>query len=251
MNYPGETYSQAWSRDERELKPEIVRYFIPGTGGPRWPSQTGSMPLVISFKLPPSQVLDGSHDAQLAAFFAATPRLTYWSYWHEPEDDIARGAFTATAYRAAWTHIAAIARASGKPLRATLILMGWSTTKASGRTWTDYYPGPNTVDVLAWDCYSVGTRDTPATIYGTALDASMQAGKPWAIAETGVPSMKVPAAERKAKLAAMAKYLADAPQRPEFVTYFDSDPGAPNIAWGWNISHDPSAAAAWRSGQSG
>lgn len=252
MPYAGESYAHAWSRDEQEMAPEIVRYFDPGTGGPRWPSQTGSMPLVISFKLPPAQVLDGSHDAQLAAFFAATPRLTYWSYWHEPEDDIARGAFTAAAYRAAWTHIATIARASGKPLRATLILMGFSTKPGSGRTWTDYYPGPAVIDVLGWDCYSHGRTDTPATIYGSALTASLQAGKPWAIAETGVPSVQVPdRAERQAKLTAMASYLSHAQERPEFVTYFDSDPDAPNIGFGWNISHDPAAAAAWRAGQSG
>jgi hypothetical protein len=252
MQYAGESFAQAWSRDEQLLAPEIVRYFDPGTSGPRWPSQTGSMPLVISFKLPPAQVLDGSHDAQLAAFFAATPRLTYWSYWHEPEDDIERGAFTAAAYRAAWTHIAVIARASGKPLRATLILMGWSTTRASGRTWTDYYPGANVIDVLGWDCYAVGPHNTPETVYGTALDASLQAGKPWAIAETGVPSVQVPnRAARQAMLTAMASYLSHAKQRPEFVTYFDSEPGAPNAEFGWNISHDPGAAAAWRAGQSG
>jgi hypothetical protein len=252
MPYAGESYSHAWTRDEQSLAPEIVRFFNAGTGGPSWPARTGSMPLVISFKLPPAQVVDGSHDAQLAAFFAATPRLTYWSYWHEPEDDIARGAFTAAAYRAAWTHIAAIARASGKPLRATLILMGYSTKPGSGRTWTDYYAGSNVIDVLGWDCYSHGRTDTPSTIYGSALNASLQAGKPWAIAETGVPSVQVPnRAERQAKLTAMAKYLSDAPMRPEFVTYFDSDPDAPNIAFGWNISNDPGAAAAWRAGQSG
>jgi hypothetical protein len=252
MPYAGESYSHAWSRDEQSLAPEIVRFFNPGTGGPHWPSQTGSMPLVISFKLPPAQVVDGSHDAQLAAFFAATPRLTYWSYWHEPEDDIARGAFTAAAYRAAWTHIAVIARDSGKPLRATLILMGFSTKPGSGRTWTDYYAGPNVIDVLGWDCYSHGRTDTPATIYGSALNASLQAGKPWAIAETGVPSVQVPnPAERQAKLTAMATYLSNAQERPEFVTYFDSDPDAPNIAFGWNISHDAGAAAAWRAGQTG
>jgi hypothetical protein len=252
MPYAGESYSQAWTRDEQSLAPEIVRFFNAGTGGPSWPARTGSMPLVISFKLPPAQVVDGSHDAQLAAFFAATPRLTYWSYWHEPEDDIERGAFTAAAYRAAWTHIAAIARASGKPLRATLILMGYSTKPGSGRTWTDYYAGSNVIDVLGWDCYSHGRTDTPSTIYGSALNASLQAGKPWAIAETGVPSVQVPnRAERQAKLTAMAKYLSDAPMRPEFVTYFDSDPDAPNIAFGWNISKDPGAAAAWRAGQSG
>jgi hypothetical protein len=194
-------------------------------------------------------VLNGSHDAQLAAFFAATPRLTYWSYWHEPEDDIANGAFSAADYRAAWRHISAIARTANKPLRATLILMDWSVNPKSHRTWTDYYPGPDAIDVLGWDAYAWGPNYTPADVFGRVHDVSVQAGKPWAIAETGVAYMKVPdPAQRRSMLTAMSRYLATSSPAPEFVTYFDSDPGAPNIAWGWNISHDPSAAAAWLAG---
>jgi hypothetical protein len=250
MPYGGETKAEAMARDQQQLAPQVIRVY--DTGAPSWPTATGSLPLVLSFKLPPTQVLNGNYDAQLSAFFAATPQLTYWSYWHEPEDDIARGTFTAADYRAAWAHIAGLAKASGKPLRATLILMGYSLKPGSGRTWTDYYPGPDVIDVLGWDTYAWHGNDTGDSVYGPAMDASRLAGKPWAIAETGVGSVQYPnPAERQAKLTEMARYLATAPQRPEFVTYFDSDPDAPNIAYGWNISQDPAAAAAWKAGQSG
>jgi len=252
MPYGGETYPQALARSEQQLAPQLIRFYNHGGDGPSWPQSTGTRPLVISFKLPPRQVLNGSHDAQLKTFFAATPRPTYWSYWHEPEDNVAHGDFTAADYRAAWRHIAAIAKSSGKPLRATLILMGWTAKPASGRTWTDFYPGADVIDVLAWDCYAWGPNDTPASVYGAAQSVSQQAGKPWAISETGAGSKQFTnPVNRQSMLTAMARYLATAEPRPEFVTYFDSDPDAPRIEHGWNISSTPGAAAAWRAGQTG
>jgi hypothetical protein len=253
MRYGSETYAEAFARDRVQLAPEIVRYYIPGTGGPRWPSTTGSMPLAMSFRLLPADVLSGARDAQLTAFFAATPRLTYWSYWHEPEDDIARGTFTAAQYRAAWAHIAGIARASGKPLRATLILMGYTAQAYSHRTWTDYYPGSSVIDVLAWDAYAWTGNDTPESVYGPVRAASARAGKPWAVAETGVSSVAIPdPARRQALLTAMSRYLATAQPAPTFVTYFDSDPAGDVAGFqGWNISRNPAAAAAWVAGTTG
>jgi hypothetical protein len=251
MTYRGENYREALSRSERRLDPQVIRYFLPPGRRLSWPAVADDYPLVISFKLSPSKVLSGSHDAELRRFFAATPRPSYWSYFHEPEDNIARGQFTATAYRAAWKRIAAIADASGKPLQSTLVLMGYTAKPSSGRTWTDYYPGADVIDVLAWDCYAWTARDTPADVFDAALRVSLKAGKPWAIAETGVGAAQYPRqADRLAKLRAMSRYLATAPTRPEFVTYFDSDPGGQRH-YAWNISRDSAAAAAWRAGQHG
>lgn len=252
MPYGSETYADALSRVQGALSPQIIRNYH-GRGSPTWPHGTGSMPLIISFKLLPREVLDGSHDAQLTTFFAGTQRLTYWSYWHEPEDDIERGSFTAGDYRAAWAHIAAIARASGKPLRATLILMGYTVEQASHRTWTDYYPGSGVIDLIAWDSYAWNATATPESIFGQARAVSQQAGKPWAVAETGVSSVRVPdAAHRQSMLTAMSRYLATSKPAPVFVSYFDSDPpNAPPGFMGWNISKDPAAAAAWLAGRNG
>src|SRR4051812_5165163 len=93
MAYGGENYAQAFTRVGNQLKPETVRFFH--RGAPSWPTaKTGNSPLVISFALPPQEVVNGTHDAKLHAFFAAAPRPTYWTYKHEPEDDMERGAFT-------------------------------------------------------------------------------------------------------------------------------------------------------------
>jgi hypothetical protein len=250
MAYGSETFAQALARVQQQLHPQLLRRYI--NGAPSWPTATGGLPLVISFKILPKEVLSGSHDAQLAAFFAATPRRAYWSYWHEPENDIEHGRFTAADYRAAWVHIAAIARASGKPLVPTLILMGYTTKGSSGRTWTDYYPGRDVVDVLAWDCYARVAGETPENVFGSARAASVAAGKPWAVAETGVGSHVLPdPATRRAALTAMSKYLADSTPKPVFVSYFDSEPDAISRGFGWNITQDPAAAAAWLAGMSG
>lgn len=242
--YGGESFASALTRVQAQLKPQVIRFY--STSGPSWPTSTGDAPLVLSFKIAPAQVLDGSHDAQLTSFFARTPRPTFWSYWHEPEND---GLNTAD-YRAAWARIAGLAKASGKPLTATLILMDWSLNPKSGRTWTDYYPGPDVIDVLGWDAYLWGPKSTPDAVFGPVIAASKAAGKPWAVAETGVPSVQVSdPAQRQQMLTATARYLASADPAPVFVTYFDSDPGAPKIRYGWNVSHDPAASAAWVAGQ--
>lgn len=246
--YPGETYPQALARVEQQFQPQVLRIY--DTGAPAWPSgsrSTGNTPLIISFKLPPADVIAGKDDALLQQFFAATPRPTYYSYWHEPEDDVEKGHFTADQYRAAWAHIASLARASGKPLRATLILMGWTAMPSSHRNWEDYYPGGDVVDLIAWDSYAWGPNATPDHVFGPAQAATASVGKPWAVAETGVPAVQVPdPGQRQAMLTAMSHYLATQDPQPEFVSYFDSEPDG---HWKWNISRDPAAAAAWRAGE--
>jgi hypothetical protein len=116
-------------------------------------------------------------------------------------------------------------------------------------TWTDYYPGPDVIDVLAWDCYATTTDATPESMYGPARAASIAAGKPWAIGETAASASRFPdPASRQALLMAMSHYLATSNPKPVFVTYFDSDnSGQVN----GNISTTPTAAAAWLRGQAG
>lgn len=243
--FPGETITQAAARVEQQLKPQVIRHFC--TGAPAWPSWTDH-PLVISFKLPPTAVIGGQHDAELSAFFAATQRPSFWTYWHEPEDEIKKGQFTAADYRSAWARIAGIAKQSGKPLTATLILMGWTLQPQSNRNWRDYYPGDDVIDVLAWDVYLWDQDWTPQRSYDAARTVSQQAGKPWAVAETGVGVVQHPdPGTRQAKLTAAAHYLATCSPRPMFVTYFDSDPSGDK--YGWSISRDSAASAAWLAGQ--
>ena len=227
---------------------EIIRYFATS---PVWPQTTGDRPLNISFKWAPRDVLAGRHDAEFAAWCSRAPedRPTWWTYWHEPENEVADGTFTAADYRAAWRRLTPIARATGNPmLRATLVLMEWNLQKASGRNWRDYYPGADVLDVFAWDCYyRPSQKRSPADVYAAARAVSVGEGLPWAVAETAVSSNDVTdPAERRRILTGLSTALAASDPAPVFVCYFDSEVGGP---LGWNITRDPAAAAAWNAGR--
>ena len=129
---PGESRAEALQRVDATFGPvEVVRLYSDGLP-PQWSevsSQVGDRPVVVSFKAPPSQVLSGALDDQLAAWFAAAPTThdAYWVYFHEPEDDVERGAFTAAEFVRAWVHIEALAEQAGNDrLRATVVLMCWT-----------------------------------------------------------------------------------------------------------------------------
>jgi beta-mannanase len=169
--------------------------------------------------------------------------VTWWTYFHEPENDIDAGAFTAAQFRTAFRHVAALAAQAGNNnLRATLILMGFTTVSPS-RTWTDYYPGADVVDVLGWDVYNHNAANgiaytPPADVFGKVVAASLAAGKPFGIAEIGAPLLPTdPGAGRAAYLRATADYLRSA--GAQFVTYFDSTNG------GNYVLDDAASVAAW------
>ncbi len=183
---------------------------------------------IVSFKLEPREVLSGSYDAQLRRWFATAPttRTTWWSYRHEPEDNIARGSFTAAQFRAAFAHISALAAKVDNPsLKATLILQCYTANPNSGRRFADYYPGGAAVDVIGWDCYNhktkVGTYGSPETLTGKAIELSRSVGKPWGIAELGSTKVKTDPGQGRADwLTRSARYLYD--QGATFVSYFDT-----------------------------
>jgi hypothetical protein len=174
----------------------IVRVYFPGLPGPRAWAGLNKSAVIVSFKALPAAVLSGADDARLRQFFATAPRghAIYYSYYHEPEDNIAAGQFTAAAYRAAWKHIAALADAAGNPyLHSTLILMNYDLVPASHRNWRDYLPGGSVISVLAWDAYPVGSATNqdpkptpPARFMGPAIAASRSAGLPYGFAEFGL-----------------------------------------------------------------
>lgn len=158
-------------------------------------------PVVVSFKLPspdkavnsPKSVLAGKHDAALTAWFKGLTagQEVYYSYIHEPEDNIAAGEFSAADYTAAWRRIVTLARASGSPakLRATMILMQWTLNPASKRNWLDYYPADDVIDVFGWDFDGLAADanhgNYPDNIYGFTQAPAIAAlrNKPWLVAE--------------------------------------------------------------------
>lgn len=189
----GETWTNGLVRHDTTIGPlDIVRVF--NTGLPAaWTDSKAAQcnrPVCVSFKALPADVNAGKHDAFFTSWFASLPKNSHkiwWCFYHEPEDNITSGAFTYAEFRSAFRRIAGFANAANNPnLFNTLILMAYTMNPASGRTFSNYYPGNDVVDVIGWDAYSaIGKYDSPATVYGAAIDKSEEYGKPWAICETG------------------------------------------------------------------
>jgi hypothetical protein len=238
---------------------EVVRVFYPGLPG-AWPGQAGDVggPIVVSFKANPVDILSGKYDSYLANWFETMPlhRDIWWTYWHEPEDDVANGNFTAQQWRDAYRRIAGLADAANHPrLYNTVILMCWTLDPRSGRNFDNFFPGSDVVEALGWDCYSVPNQTTPyaspETMYGQALAKTRQLGLMFGIAETG--SLLAPSDPtgqlRGDWLRRVGHYLGR--NNADFVCYFDSVVGGDfrlldgPSATGWRDvvstfgSHDP------------
>lgn len=212
--------------DELLGRLDVVRVFNEDFPVP-WPGKAPGRNVVVSFKLPPEQVTAGVHDEAMTAWFREAPDDVdvHWSYWHEPEDDIEDGVFTAEQYRAAFAHLQELAREAGGPrLRSALILQSYTTRPESGRDWRDYYPGDEAVDVFAWDVYNRPEREggysPPAQLMGAQVDASRSVGKPFAVAELGSVLAEGDDGSGRAQwLREVGDYLKA--QDAVFVTYFD------------------------------
>lgn len=225
----GETYAQAVQRavgTYGELG--VIRRYYSGLPA-SWPTieqAVGSIPVVVSFKANARAVTSGRYDDRLRSWFAAAPtdRPTYWVYFHEPEDNIAAGSFTAAQFRAAWKHVYALAAEAGNPqLRATLTLMCYTLET---RNWRDYFAGAQYVDILAWDCYNKRMASDrygdPAGLFSQAIETTQDAGLPVAIAEFGAMLLRRDDGSSRAEwLTQCARYLAD--HHAVFVSYFDTD----------------------------
>ncbi len=212
----------------------IVRIFDPGMvmawDKPRTQMVAGR-DLVISFRPSPQEVLTGKYDAEFSRWFKQAPSNVniFWSYIHEPEPMIDQGKFTAEQYRRAWQRIEGIADSVCRSnMYPTLILTGWTTTPASKRDWRTYYPGASVIDVMAFDPYN-GVHDpgrdyyaSVPSMFDSAVRVAREAGKPWAIAETGSRKIKSDpsGSQRAAWLNEMASYSRQ--NGATFVTYFQS-----------------------------
>jgi hypothetical protein len=233
MQRSGESWTTAVARQDRTLgRSSILRVFYPGLPQ-AWPGRAGQINrnVVVSFKANPKDVVSGRYDSRLRSWFAQAPhdRKIFWSYYHEPEDNIAAGQFTAAQYRAAWTHLKSLADKAHNPkLRSTLILMAYSLKKSSGRNWRSYYPGSSVIDVLGWDAYNVGAGSrkylSPKDIYQLPARVSRAAGKPFGFAEWGSLRLAGDDGSRRAAwIGASSRYIAKT--GAQFSTYFDSTVG--------------------------
>lgn len=209
---------------------DVVRVYYPGAPQP-WPGPAGGVnrSVVVSFRILPKDVLSGRYDSQLTSWFKNAPRdrQIWWTYIHEPENDIAAGRFTASAYRAAFQHIAAIAnRNQPSNMHSTLILMCYTLQSSSHRNFYDYYPGSSAVSTLAWDCYnkSKGSRyEAPSTLLDTALSFTHKLGKTFGVAEYGSAVISGDAAGRASWVKAVGLYAHA--NGAAFTCYFNSPRG--------------------------
>ncbi|HEU0102880.1 MAG TPA: hypothetical protein VFR07_11235 [Mycobacteriales bacterium] len=228
-----ENWTEAMTRAEQDYgRLAVIRLFDANAPDP-WKTIRGKVtnhPVIASWKIPPGEVLSGAHDQKLRTWFQNAPRTrpTWFSYIHEPEDDVERGSFAADEYRAAFARISALADEAGNPrLKATLILQCYTVNPRSGRDWLQFYAGDAAVDVIGWDCYNHKTNTPigygkPSDLFGKAIEASRSVQKPWGVAEVG--SLVQPGDDgtgRGAWLTAVARYLFN--QNAQFVSYFDTN----------------------------
>ena len=216
----------------------IVRVYYPGLPSSNaWSGGLASAnhsAVIVSFKALPRTILSGADDAALRHFFdtAPTGHAIYWSYYHEPEDNIAAGQFNVADYKAAWAHIVALARAAHNPaLHSTLILMSWDLVKASHRNWRNYLPGGGIISVLGWDAYPVGSATNvnpqltpPGGFMGPAIRASNSVHLPYGFPEFGLSTPK----GRPGWLKSVGNYIMHSGAL--FASYFDGNAAVPDAA---------------------
>ncbi len=225
--------------------PQVYRMFYSGLPQQSFRGSNADYgpPVVVSFKAIPNEVLSGAYDNYLRSWFRSIPshRKVWWSYWHEPEDDIEDGRFTAAQYRAAWEHILTLAPRRST-LRATMILMGFSLLKKT-RQISDYVP--RGLDVLAWDSYLTGTTKTIENVINRPKAVSQSYGLGFAIAETAVAKdYNLPGRTHAETVAELSRSLRvrTPSARTQFVTWFESNKGDGD----WRMRPYVGAVRTWR-----
>jgi hypothetical protein len=228
----------------------IVRVYYPGLPSDNaWHGGLASAnhsAVIVSFKALPKTILSGADDAALRHFFGTAPtgHPIYWSYYHEPEDNITAGQFKLADYKAAWAHVVKLANAAHKPnLHSTLILMSWDLVKASHRNWRNYLPGGGIISVLGWDAYPVGSATNvhpqltpPGGFMGPAIAASKSVNLPYGFPEFGLSTSN----GRPGWLRTVGKYIMRSGAL--FASYFDGNQQYPTL----RLTDSPSIAV-WRS----
>jgi FlgD Ig-like domain len=231
-------------------KMPIVRVYYPGLPSPTaWTSGLAGAnhsAVIVSFKALPTTILSGADDAALRQFFDSAPtgHPIYYSYYHEPEDNIAAGQFGLADYKAAWARVVSIAKAAHNPdLHSTLILMSWDLVPASHRNWKDYLPGGGIISTLGWDAYPTGSATNqnpqlqpPSGFMGPAIAASKSVGLPYGFPEFGLST----ADGRAGWLQTVGDYIMNSGAL--FAAYFNGNQQYPTLRL-----TDAASIAVWRS----
>ncbi len=199
----GQAASQALALDRLRQqfgRLPVARVFAPGLPSATWADDpvlaalgSGSA-VVYSFRGDPTAAAAGQYDDRVTALLASRPPgVTVWmAFYHEPEDQVASGTFTAEQFRAATAHLAPVIRGGGGI--STTILQEYTLQTASGRDWHEFYSPA--IDVLGWDAYNIEakhgtpTYKTAQEFVGPVLVVAKETGKPFAWAEFGSPCIR-------------------------------------------------------------
>jgi hypothetical protein len=227
----------------------IVRVYYPGLPSPNaWTSGLAAAnhsAVIVSFKALPTTILSGADDAALRQFFDSAPKghPIYYTYYHEPEDNIAAGQFGLADYKAAWARVVSIANAAHNPyLHSTLILMSWDLVPASHRHWKDYLPGGGIISTLGWDAYPTGSATNvnpqlqpPSGFLAPAIAAAKSVGLPYGFPEFGLSTAR----GRPGWLKTVGNYIMHSGAL--FASYFNGNQQYPTLRL-----TDPASIAVWR-----
>jgi hypothetical protein len=228
----------ASNADELGFKPDVSRVYLDEPTS--WAKVTG--PSVVSFKLEPREVLNGEHDTLLRSWFRSAPPYRVWySYWHEPENDMVTRR-DQRFYRQAWRHIVTIERSVPRNrLSSSIIFMSYTLSCDCGREVAQFYPGNRWIDVLAFDGYNRpkdGGYLRPAAVYGPGYRVARAYGKPFGVGEWGSVVFESDFEGRAKWIESVGRYLSARGTR--FATYWNqnSDRG-----WDYQLNDAPSRNA--------
>lgn len=112
-------------------------------------------------------IVAGKYDARITDAARAARAGDVLTLKHEPEDEIARGAFTLAAYVAAWQRFHGLVKAANPQVRTCLTLMAWTFMAASHRNPADYANVP--ADLLGIDCDGITPKALPYPDWTEAL----------------------------------------------------------------------------------
>ena len=196
-------------------------------------------------------IANGAADADIKSLMRSRPAgVRVWlSLYHEPEDNLASGAFTVAQFKNAWTHFGGVVRSLGDPgVSSVLILMRYTLNAGSGRDWHDFYVD-NGPDMLAWDAYNSAHDANPpgyldaAKIIDPIRAVADETGKPWGIGEFGSPIISGDDGRGRAAWLQQVADLTLADGRAEFFTYWDR--AALSGTTDYSLS-DPASIRVWR-----
>jgi hypothetical protein len=131
-----------------------------------------------SFNIPPADVAAGKWDARISTFVASTPRNTILSIWHEPEQEIEHGLYTAAQFRAMMVRFKGLVDAQNTRDKGSrmvsVVLMVSTFTGFKGRDPNTYWPGNAGADLIAVDAYG-----SPSGTHTAMVPAGYTDGRNW------------------------------------------------------------------------